>query len=666
MNINEKKYKNFDTAYKAITNKLIKNSMNNTLMRPAVLLTDHEIEKHRKELEYRQRKDNGKSVYERLYTSNTRKVKDYIQHLEQDKLEKQQKEERFIPKTNKSKFDSKRRSVNDFLDDMRKFSTRKDMKIEEEARQKYIIETKMVNSYFDKKGNRSRSPDLSKINNLYNNGVKKQLQRSISPQSIPQDRNVGPKINKISRKLHRNMNVSEILYDDANKRRLKMSERRKSNYSSINSSSVFNEKKNTSYMVSKISKELENVCVYNSIHIKDAKIDLTQLVNIMTDMKYISSPITQVEKSLVGQAWEVLRGEELNGISTRNLLFFLIGIHKLKINQIFAKPKDLKTNKPENPSMSGINEDKNSLEMDCSSIRVSKIESIDVASSINDNPHSYINNIDIGCFDKNEKFFFKDEADQMKAYKIFAQLIQRKASKAKCSYFIGANPDPVDRRFSYKPQINEKPNQFEVMDKSNSRILSMNMRSASSLRPEQLLKKGEDYKKNIAHKREIIRNEEMKECTFKPFTNSPVALKKKNENRYDVILTSDDEPILKKPSYGKVKKETISTSDLCKDNFKRHLNQTFESSLPSGGYADDQGNGKKLNSSSLDDYLVHKTRPSKNSEERKSISSDSPELPVSNIARQNEIFEREEAPILFLDVNFGNNKMTRIVMYKGK
>jgi hypothetical protein len=79
--------------------------------------------------------------------------------------------------------------------------------------------------------------------------------------------------------------------------------------------------------------------VDNNIHVKDDQLSLTQLVNVMTDMLYISSPITQNEKLLVSQAWGFLRGEELDGISVRNLLFFLIGIHKLKIGQIFIKSK---------------------------------------------------------------------------------------------------------------------------------------------------------------------------------------------------------------------------------------------------------------------------------------------------------------------------------------
>jgi hypothetical protein len=259
LNINEKKIKNFESAYKAITNKLIKNSMKNPKMRPAVLLTDKEIKKHKKELEYKQQYSE-KNVHQRLYVSCTRKIRSDVERQEKDKIDREKTEASFMPKTNKSKFDSKRRSVNDFLSDMSNFSTRKNMKINEETRIKIITESRVNNSFFNNKGIRSRSPNYSMLTNLYEKGVKKQIQRSVSPESLLLiDRNIAPKINKVSRMLNRDKNVSEILYEDANTRKAKMAERRKSNYSSLNNSPTFNEKKNTSYMVSKVSKELENI-----------------------------------------------------------------------------------------------------------------------------------------------------------------------------------------------------------------------------------------------------------------------------------------------------------------------------------------------------------------------------------------------------------------------
>jgi hypothetical protein len=679
LNINEKKIKNFDSAYKAITNKLIKNSMKNPKMRPAVLLTDREIKKHKKELEFKQQYSNN-NVHQRLYVSCTRKIRSDVEKQEKEKTDRDKNEESFMPKTNKSKFDSKRRSVNDFLIDMSNFSTRKNMKINEGARIKIITEGKVNNSFFNKKGVRSRSPNYSMIKNLYDKGVKKQIQRSVSPDSLLLiDRNVAPKINKISRMLNRDKNVSEILYDDANTRRVKMNERRKSNYSTLNNSPAFNEKKNTSYMVSKVSKELENIWVYNNIHVKDDQLNLTQLVNVMTDMWYISSPITQNEQLLVSQAWGFLRGEELNGISVRNLLFFLIGIHKLKIGQIFIKSKNNIVDKTKDTSIGNTNQDIDFLESNNSSIRVPRRESIDINTSINEISYSwYVNYSEIGCFDKHNKFFFKDEEDQNKAYQIFSELIQRKASKAKCAYYIGANAGPVDRRFSYTPHINEKANQFDVANKHSSKNDPMTMKSTNMtfLHSEQLLQKGKEYKDKIEIKRSQIRNEEMREWTFTPVLNNPAAGSVKAKNRYDVILTSDDEPIRKNMAMAidknmamamdKNKNDMVITPDMLTHTFKRHFKETFDNSTLSGGYADDQGDGKRAHTPNLDVYLLHNTRPSKSTEEVISASSDSPEKPVSVSSKKNPTLHKEEAPILFLDINFGNNKMTRIVMYKGK
>jgi hypothetical protein len=361
---------------------------------------------------------------------------------------------------------------------------------------------------------------------------------------------------------------------------------------------------------------------------------------------------------LVSQVWGFLRGEELSGISIRNLLFFLIGIHKLKIGQIFIKSKDNIVDKSKDTSIGNANRDINILSSNSSSIRVLKRESIDIASSINEISYvSYVNYSEIGCFDKDNKFFFKDEEDQTKAYKIFSELIQRKASKAKCAYFIGANAGPVDRRFSYKPHINEKTNQFDTVNKHSSKDDPTTMKSEnlSFLHSDQLLQKGQEYKNKIESKRNQMMKEEMRECTFKPVLNSTVAGSVKAKNRYDVILTSDDDPI---------RKNMVVTPDMLKNTYKRHFKETFDNSILSNGYADDQG--ERSNTPNLDVYLMHNNRPSKTTDEVVSASSDSPEKPMSMNASKNQMLHKEEAPILFLDINFGNNKMTRIVMYKGK
>jgi hypothetical protein len=300
-----------------------------------------------------------------------------------------------------------------------------------------------------------------------------------------------------------------------------------------------------------------------------------------------------------------------------------------------------------------------------SSIVVPRRESIDINSSINEVSYSsYVNYTEVGCFDKHNKFFFKDEEDQNKAYQIFSELIQRKASKAKCAYFIGANAGPVDRRFSYKPHINEKSNQFDSVNKHSSKNDPMTMKNMTFLHSEQLLQKGQEYKNKIENKRNQLRKDEMRECTFTPVLNTPFSGSVKAKNRYDVILTSDDDPI--RNNMDKNKKDMMVAPDMLDHTFKRHFKETFDNSIMSGGYADDQGDGKRANTPNLDVYLLHNNRPSKSTEEVISASSDSPEKPVSVSSKKNQALHKEEAPILFLDINFGNNKMTRIVMYKGK
>jgi hypothetical protein len=91
---------------------------------------------------------------------------------------------------------------------------------------------------------------------------------------------------------------------------------------------------------------------------------------------------------LVSQAWGFLRGEELNGISVRNLLFFLIGIHKLKIGQIFIKSKNNIVDKTKDTSIGNTNQDIDFLESNNSSIRVPRRESIDINTSINEISYS--------------------------------------------------------------------------------------------------------------------------------------------------------------------------------------------------------------------------------------------------------------------------------------
>lgn len=294
-----------------------------------------------KRKDYREKGEN-KSVYDRLYNTNTKKISKFVEDQELKRKEKEIIQTSFKPKTNTSKFGSRRRSLNDFINDIKKFNRNKESKIRNEAMKKALAEDKIVNSYFTAKKNRSKSPNLKTINSLYDRGVRKQMQRSISPESRPIDRSKIPKINKRSHLMIRDQNVSELLYNEAEKRSNKLIERRKSNFNQSNKSHTgSNEINNTNYLVNKISREIQSICHEQGFGQKDYHLEFSQVVIILIQMGYVTQSLTDNEKILINKLWEILKGEELSGILSRNLLFFLIGINQLKINQIYLKNKKL-------------------------------------------------------------------------------------------------------------------------------------------------------------------------------------------------------------------------------------------------------------------------------------------------------------------------------------
>lgn len=286
-------------------------------------------------------------------------------------------------------------------------------------------ESKIVNSFFEGKKGRSRSPNFSKINQLYNQGVQKQLKRSISPESSKLNRSVIPKINKRSHLMVRDQNVSEILYTDAVSRKNRLMERRKSSSRRQNKSpQTSNERNNTNYLVSKISKEMQSICLEEDFGTRDNNLEFTQLVVLLIRMEYISEQITGSERVLINKLWEILRGEELGGVSARNFLFFLIGIHQLKIAQLYY-PDSNGQRSPET-SLHATNISNSDIDIEKSYIRY------DQANNTAEGKLSLLNVVlneygiqeppkegDIGIFDKNHKFFFKNQQDQAVAYKLF-------------------------------------------------------------------------------------------------------------------------------------------------------------------------------------------------------------------------------------------------------
>ena len=119
------------------------------------------------------------SVHERLYRSNIGNISEFIIQEVDMKTMQEEKELKFIPKTNKSRLHSKRRSMQDFLNDMKVFSDKQVKKVQNIAHKQKEIEDKEINKFF--KSTRSRSPNYDKIDKLYKHGVEKQRLRSKSP-----------------------------------------------------------------------------------------------------------------------------------------------------------------------------------------------------------------------------------------------------------------------------------------------------------------------------------------------------------------------------------------------------------------------------------------------------------------------------------------------------
>ena len=177
-------------------------------------------------------------------------------------------------------------------------------------------------------------------------------------------------------------------------------------------------------------------------------------------------------------------------------------------------------------------------------------------------------------------------------------------------------------------------------------------------------------------------DDEVKECTFWPKVNNPTVTKLKNKliksqakqnlnswtHNFNVIGDRIKEKILKD-----LASNTKTTNGRYGDS-NCEIEELKEFDDPKHKIVDGfvEHNISVVTNSELDEYLKHKNRPSDVSEQQKEslhlnispksgFESGTFEKPQSTI----EGTDANEAPILFLDVNFGDDKLTRIVMYKG-
>ena len=263
--IDESKYSEFNNAYSALSKKLIKNSLhgNQQQQQPALLLTNNEIKRHIKHnsIQIGSRKN---SIHDRLFKSNIGNVSGFVSKEVEVKTNMEKQELKFHPKTNASILGGKRRSIQDFLQDMKRFSDRHAQKVLSHMQKQRQIEDESVMQF--NKPDRSKSPDYGKLNDLYSKGVHKQLMRSQSPNKSDVSKSQTPHINQISQNMARNGDVSEILYSDALRRQQKIKHNRSMTSTTSPSSTKISQNKTTNtYVVSKIAKELEKSIDQNSI-----------------------------------------------------------------------------------------------------------------------------------------------------------------------------------------------------------------------------------------------------------------------------------------------------------------------------------------------------------------------------------------------------------------
>lgn len=145
----------------------------------------------------------------------------------------------------------------------------------------------------------------------------------------------------------------------------------------------------------------------------------------------------------------------------------------------------------------------------------------------------------------------------------------------------------------------------------------------------------------------------MAKCTFKPQTN----FSKHTNTRYANLNAEDD-----------IAGEDILTTEMWKKNFEKYIKENFDVEDQDAdpdtcevSKEDDQGSYCKVDIRSLAKNPVSQPEEDKNLDPK--VEGEPNNLPEEGYQDPN---VRDDPPILFLDVNFGNNKLTRIVMYKGK
>lgn len=266
-----------------------------------------------------------------------------------------------------------------------------------------------------------------------------------------------------SRMMVRNQRITDVLYQDAIsriKRKEIMSKERNTSYRS-NSEWKSSERVNSQMIASRLIKEFEKACSKHWIKPNKYNIDFAQLVLVLTSMEYVGKELNDDEKNLINFMWSTLRGDELGGVSARNIIFFLFGIHLLKIDEIIHPSNRSKAELHWSSDISGLI---NKIEYENDADNQFKAQPSNKSlhiSQLNILEDEKLDESQIGAYWFSEnKFFYQSFEEQIKMNKLFKQFLTKKATKAKCAYFIGKDASPIDPRFTYRPEINTKSSEL--------------------------------------------------------------------------------------------------------------------------------------------------------------------------------------------------------------
>lgn len=398
----EKKPITFEKAYKEYAHKLLeqqfsevsKNSSvqeQNQAVLEGLLLGPTQI----KELELQgEQAERSKMInFGRKLEAQALKSQQKMNYLQQEVLTHQFKECTFTP--NVRQMDSQR-DFNGFLQGQRTFQERLEAKkqVLKENQEKKLQEQAPLKPEINKTSRRllekstGNQQQGSVFDRLYNTRFAREELKieevslgllpevpEINESSSIQQQPFTPSIHYKSKQLIRNEPIEEILYKDAKRRQdsFKKKSTNNSNNTCNKESKVLKNPVSQKLIIQKFIKEFENsvLKVMPPAENQEISLDYMTMGEVLKVLGFISLKESQDpsnlgclphERMLLADMWTILRGEELGGVSKRNLCMFLLSIQGLYWSEL-SENKALSTTNDNNLNFGVFNE-KNEWEID--------------------------------------------------------------------------------------------------------------------------------------------------------------------------------------------------------------------------------------------------------------------------------------------------------------